>query len=165
MGTFLLSAARYCAVRAIPLGHDSTPSSRPNTRFGYALKRAQQAMRTRVDRGLVRLGLNAPRYAVLATLEAEPGLSNADLALGPFVTPQTRQSMLAKLTRAGLIDRRPDETHGRIQRTELTRKGHAVLSQAHTAAAEAERIARDAVAPDDGDAMTAVLDRVADALL
>ena len=137
---------------------------RPGTRFGYALKRAQQAMRTRMDRGLAPLGLNAPQYAVLAALEVEPGLSNADLARGAFVTPQTMQSMLAKLARASLIERRPDEIHGRIQRTELTPEGRAALAQAHAAAAEAERIAREAVAPDDCDAAVAMLDRVADAL-
>lgn len=137
---------------------------RPDTRFGYALKRAQQAMRTRMDRGLAPLGLNAPQYAVLAALETEPGLSNADLARGAFVTPQTMQSMLAKLGRAGLIERHPDETHGRIQRTELTPEGRAALARAHAVAGEAERIAREAVAPDDGDAVAVMLDRVAEAL-
>ena len=148
----------------MPEGQEPPPPFRPNTRFGYALKRAQQAMRARMDCGLAPLGLNAPQYAVLAALEAEPGLSNADLARGAFVTPQTMQSMLAKLTRTGLIERYPDEAHGRIQRTELTPEGHAALIQAHAVAAEAERIAREAVAPDDGDAAAAMLDRVAEAL-
>ena len=146
--------------------HDHAPDMPPwpDTRFGYALKRAQQAMRTRMDRGLAPLGLNAPQYAVLAALEAEPGLSNADLARGAFVTPQTMQSMLAKLARAGVIQRYPDEVHGRIQRTELTPEGRAALARAHAVAAEAERIAREAVAPDDADAAAAMLDRVAEAL-
>ena len=95
----------------------------PHETLGYALKRAQQAMRLHMDRQLKEIGLNAPQYAVLASLEDEPGASNARLARRAFVTPQTMQAMLVKLEQSGLIERRPDTEHGRIQRTELTEKG------------------------------------------
>ena len=52
----------------------------PYTTIGFALKQAQQALRTRLDSGLRAIGLTTPEYAVLAFLEAEPGASNAALA-------------------------------------------------------------------------------------
>ena len=136
----------------------------PHEGFGYALKQAQQAMRSRMDRELKPLGLNAPQYAVLASLEAEAGLSNADLARRAFVTPQTMQTMLVKLERAGMIERRPDAAHGRIQRTELTARGREAAKKAHAIAADAESAARAATAEISPEVATAMLRRVAEAL-
>ncbi|SHH00195.1 DNA-binding transcriptional regulator, MarR family [Kaistia soli DSM 19436] len=132
----------------------------PHETLGYALKRAQQAMRLHMDRQLKEIGLNAPQYNVLVSLEAEPGASNARLARRAFVTPQTMQAMLVKLEQSGLIERRPDTEHGRIQRTELTEKGRSSLAQAHLAAQKSERLAREASTPDAVEMLT----RVAEAL-
>ena len=132
----------------------------PHETLGYALKRAQQALRLHMDRQLKELSLTAPQYNVLCSLEAEPGASNARLARRAFVTPQTMQSMLVKLERADLIERSPDAEHGRIQRTQLTHEGRATLRKAHQAVRETERLARDAASPDAAD----MLLRVAEAL-
>lgn len=132
----------------------------PHETLGYALKRAQQAMRLHMDRQLKEIGLNAPQYNVLASLEAEPGASNARLARRAFVTPQTMQAMLVTLEQSGLIERLPDAEHGRIQRTELTEKGRSSLAQAHLAAQKSERLAREAATPDAVEMLT----RIAEAL-
>ena len=141
-----------------PVGNDEP--FLPRETLGYALKRAQQAMRLHMDRQLQEVGLNAPQYNVLASLEAEPGASNATLARRAFVTPQTMQAMLVKLEKSGLIERRPDAEHGRIQRTELTKKGRSSLAQAHKSAQESERLARAAATPD----AIEMLMRIAEAL-
>ncbi len=147
----------------------TSPKTPPNTEdqpfapyetLGYALKRAQHAMRLHMDRQLKEIGLNAPQYSVLANIEAEPGASNARLARRAFVTPQTMQAMLVKLEQSGLIARHPDAEHGRIQRTELTAKGRASLAKAHLAAQTSERLAREASTPDAVEMLT----RVAEAL-
>jgi len=132
----------------------------PHETLGYALKRAQHAMRQNMDRQLKELGLSAPQYAVLASVEVEPGASNAHLARLAFVTPQTMQVMLVKLEEAGFIERLPDTEHGRIQRTTLTPQGSKVLEQAHAAASKSEQIARDAASTN----AIAMLKRVAEAL-
>lgn len=132
----------------------------PHETLGYALKRAQHAMRLHMDRQLKDLGLNAPQYSVLASLEAEPGASNARLARRAFVTPQTMQALLVKLEQSGLIERRPDPEHGRILRTELTEKGRSSLARAHLAAQNSERLAQEAASADAVDMLT----RVAQAL-
>ena len=128
--------------------------------LGYALKRAQHAMRQHMDRQLKDVGLSAPQYNVLASLELEPGASNAALSRRAFVTPQTMQAMLVKLERAGLITREPDAGHGRIQRTELTAEGRRAVEEAHRRVEMSERLAQDAAGPE----ATAILTRVADAL-
>ena len=142
------------------MSNSDNPPFAPHETLGYALKRAQQAMRLHMDRQLKEIGLSAPQYAVLASLEAEPGASNATLARRAFVTPQTMQAMLVKLEQAGLVERHPDAEHGRIQRTQLTKDGQAILSKAHHAAQTSERLARDAASPN----TVEVLSRIAEAL-
>jgi DNA-binding MarR family transcriptional regulator len=97
---------------------------------GYALKRASHAQRMRMDSDLRHLKLTAPSFAVLAAVEAKPGLSNAALARLAFVTPQTMQGMVASLEKAGLLARRPDPGHGRILTTSLTGTGRTVVAEA-----------------------------------
>jgi DNA-binding MarR family transcriptional regulator len=101
---------------------------------GYALKRAQLALRTSMDEALRPLDLTAPQFAVLSAIEDKPGQSNASLARDAFVTPQTMQAIIANLEKAGLLERAPDPGHGRILQAELTKKGQEVLRQAHKAA-------------------------------
>ena len=136
------------------------PPFRPQETLGYALKRAQLAMRNHMDHQLKDIGLTAPQYAVLASLELDPGASNAALARQAFVTAQTMQAIVVKLETAGLIRRRPDADHGRIQRTELTKAGQSVLAKAHAAAEKSERIARAEASPD----AVQMLSRIAAAL-
>jgi DNA-binding MarR family transcriptional regulator len=90
----------------------------PYATIGFALKQAQQALRTRLDSGLREIGLTTPQYAVLAFLEVEAGASNAALARRAFVTPQTMQAILVALERSGFIARTPHPEHGRVQTTE-----------------------------------------------
>ena len=136
----------------------------PYATIGFALKQAQQALRTRLDSGLREIGLTTPQYAVLAFLEVEAGASNAALARRAFVTPQTMQAILAALERAGLIARTPHPEHGRVQMTELTARGRGALEAASGIVADAEARVRNAAAPLDPQVVTAMLLRLAEAL-
>lgn len=108
-------------------------------RVGYELKRTQHALRLRMDDALRAVGLTTPQYAVLTLVEVAPGLSNADLARGAFVTPQTMNAIVAKLEAAGLLTRRPHPTHGRVQETRLTARGWDTLGLAHPLVEAIER--------------------------
>lgn len=136
----------------------------PYATIGFALKQAQQALRTRLDSGLREIGLTTPQYAVLAFLEVEAGASNAALARRAFVTPQTMQAILVALERAGLIARTPHPEHGRVQMTELTARGRGALEAASGIVAAAEARLRNASAPLDPEAVAAMLLRLAEAL-
>lgn len=133
-------------------------------RLGYALKRAQHALRVSMDEALRPLALTTPQYAVLSAVEAEPGLSNARLARAAFVTPQSMQGILANLERDGLLERRPDPSHGRVLRSELTTAGRDALERAHEAVHVVEQRMIAAFDPDAADRVAAQLSRCADEL-
>lgn len=136
----------------------------PYATIGFALKLAQQALRTHLDSGLREIGLTTPQYATLTFLKNEAGASNAVLARRSFVTPQTMQAILVALERAGYISRTAHPEHGRVQKTELTVRGRHVLEAASGIVADAEARLRVASAPFDPQAVAAMLLRLAEAL-
>lgn len=136
----------------------------PYATIGFALKQAQQALRTRLDTELRKIGLTMPQYAVLACLEDKAGASNAALARRAFVTPQTMQAILVVLERSGFIARTSHPEHGRVQTTDLTASGRGVLEAASGIVADAEAQVRNAAAPLDPQVVTAMLLRIAEAL-
>jgi DNA-binding MarR family transcriptional regulator len=108
------------------------PANHPQAdRLGYMLKRAQHALRMSMDELLEPIGLTVPQYNVLSAVQLQPGISNAALARGAFVTAQSMQGIVANLERLGLLRRKPHPTHGRIRQSELTEKGDVVLAKAH----------------------------------
>jgi DNA-binding MarR family transcriptional regulator len=131
---------------------------------GYALKRAQHALRTAMDSALRPLGLTAPQYAVLTAIELDPGVSSAALARAAFVTAQTMQGIVANLERAGLLQRRIDPLHGRILKSELTKEGAKTLREAHACVRKIEAITFGSLAPAEIERFTAWLTVCADAL-
>lgn len=147
----------------------SSPETRvamenPFATIGFALKMAQQALRTHMDAALQRIGLTTPQYAVLNFLTIEPGASNAALARRSFVTPQTMQGIVVALERSGFIVRAPHPDHGRVQTTELTDRGREALAAASGIVASAEARLREASAPLEPPTVAAMLLRLAEAL-
>ena len=132
--------------------------------LGYALKRAQQALRGHLDNELRNIGLTTPQYSVLAGLEFSAGLSSAQLARRAFVTPQTMQSIVTTLERAGLIERMAHPVNGRVRTTELTPAGRSALRAAQEIVANAEVLTRNAVAPSDPEIIYSALLRIAEAM-
>lgn len=107
-------------------------------KLGYLVKRAQQAVRRRMDRALREADLTTPQFAALEALGSGAGLSNADLARACFVTPQTMNLILRGLEEAGLARRGGAPEHGRAQPALLTQAGEAVLDRAVRLAEAAE---------------------------
>lgn len=133
-------------------------------RLGYALKRAQHALRMSMDDALRATGLTAPQYAILCAVEAEAGLSNARLARSAFVTPQTMQGMLANLERDGVLMRHPDPANARVLNAELTPYGRTKLADAHRLVAAVEDILTRTFGDDDADQLATRLTACADNL-
>jgi hypothetical protein len=113
------------------------PHVDPDRSIGYSLKRLQQAVRTHMDAGLARHGLTAPRYAVLALLAAEPGMSNAELARRSFVTAPTMIRIMTSWRTKGssraLVGARAH------RRTRPDREGHGCLREAETVVEQIEQ--------------------------
>ncbi len=91
--------------------------------IGYELKKAQHALRLKMDEALKELGVTTPQYAALSVLAEEPGLSNAGLARRSFVTPQTMKQILGRLEALGLVERLEHPEHGRVLQSYLTERG------------------------------------------
>ena len=97
--------------------------------IGYELKRAQHALRLRMDEALRGEGVTTPQYSALDALAEEPGLSNAQLARRSFVTPQTMNQILKGLEAAGLVRREGHPEHGRVLRSYLTDEGETLRGE------------------------------------
>ena len=105
---------------------------------GYVLKQAAVALRNSMDAALRPLHLTVPQYACLELLGQRPGLSNAELARGVFVTRQSMNVVLRGLEERGLVARPAIAPHGRELPTELTRAGREFLEAASSAVLEVQ---------------------------
>ena len=68
-------------------------------------------------------GLNISETATLALLDEGGSLTNAELARAETMKPQSMNTILAGLERAGLVERRPHPTDGRQILFSLTPRG------------------------------------------
>jgi DNA-binding MarR family transcriptional regulator len=97
---------------------------------GYLLKQAATALRSAMDAALRPLDLSVPQYACLELLRQRPGLSNAELARGAFVTRQSMNGVLRGLENRGLVARAVIAPSGRALPSQLTPAGRRRLQSA-----------------------------------
>ncbi len=114
---------------------------------GYVLKQAAAALRAAMDAVLRPLDLTVPQYACLELLGQKPGLSNADLARGAFVTRQSMNLVLRGLQDRRLVTRPATAARGRALPTELTEAGRERLHAASTAVRTVEQQMLTALTP------------------
>lgn len=113
------------------MSHEDAITEPISGRFGYLVKRVQQALERELNNRLRALNLSVAQYAALAALEEQPGLSNADLAERCFVTPQTMHQIAARLERQGWLRRSAHPEHGKILQLTVTETGQRLLQNAH----------------------------------
>ncbi|AXB47889.1 MarR family winged helix-turn-helix transcriptional regulator [Amycolatopsis albispora] len=133
-------------------------------RLGYRLKRAAAALRGAMDKALREHELTVPQYACLELLDQQPGLSNAELARGTFVTRQSMNVVLRGLQSAGLITRPPTSDHGRALPATLTELGKERLDRARAAVYAIDQRLTDAVPASRRPQFLSDLDRLASSL-
>src|SRR4051794_29681132 len=107
-------------------GDTVAPVGTAQPRVSYIVGRLDRGLSLAVEERVAEHGLTLPQYTALSVLRLRSGLSNAQLARRTFVRPQSMMQVISKLESSGLIERRPDENHGRILRTEITPKGRKV---------------------------------------
>jgi DNA-binding MarR family transcriptional regulator len=103
-----------------------------DTAVGYVLKRATVALRAAMDTALREHDLTVPQYSCLEQLAHRPGLTNAELARGTFVSRQAMHQLLATLRSTGLVH---GDGGGRHERFTLTNDGARRLAGASAAVA------------------------------
>jgi DNA-binding MarR family transcriptional regulator len=102
---------------------------------GYVLKRATVALRAAMDTALREHDLTVPQYSCLEQLAHQPGLTNAELARGTFVSRQAMHQLLATLKVRDLVQ---GDGGGRHERFTLTKRGRDHLTGASTTVASVE---------------------------
>jgi DNA-binding MarR family transcriptional regulator len=106
---------------------------------GYVLKQAATALRSAMDGVLRPLDVTVPQYACLELLDGRPGLSNAELARGAFVSRQSMNGVLRGLQDRGLVTRPATAPQGRALPTQLTATGEKRLKVARAAVRAVEQ--------------------------
>ena len=106
---------------------------------GYVLKEAAVALRNAMDAVLRPQELTVPQYSCLELLGQRPGLSNAELARGTFVTRQSMNVVLHGLEERGLVTRPATAARGRELPAALTPAGREALHAASTAVRAVEK--------------------------
>jgi len=96
-------------------------------RTSYLVARLDRLVRSQLSDVVESFDLSVPQYTLLSVLEHRPGLSNAQLARRSYITAQAMHQVVNGLEERGLIARRVSPDHGRIQLTELTDEGMAML--------------------------------------
>jgi DNA-binding MarR family transcriptional regulator len=91
--------------------------------IGYLLRQTVHAFNTAMEDRLRQHGLTSPQFGALFVLDAEPGLSAADVARAMGTTPQAANVLIAGMEREGLVHRQPHPTHGRILEVYATDEG------------------------------------------
>jgi DNA-binding MarR family transcriptional regulator len=102
----------------------------PSESVSYTLWKLTHAMQQRMTVELAALGLNLPQVATLVHIARGDAISTADLARVVLMTPQNMSLTAKKLEADGYLTKRTHETHGRINRLELTPLGQRVLGEA-----------------------------------
>jgi DNA-binding MarR family transcriptional regulator len=108
-------------------------------RLSYLIGRLDRVLSRRLAAVVEPMGLTLPAYTALSVLQAQDGLSNAQLARRSLVTPQSMSEVLALLVDRGYVRRGAESGQGRAIRTEITRAGVEVLDRCGRAVDELER--------------------------
>jgi DNA-binding MarR family transcriptional regulator len=109
------------------------------TSLGYLLKETASALRAAMTAALAPHGMTVTYYACLELLAQRPGLSNAQLARGAFVSRQAMNVLLQSLERDGMVERATESPSGRALPTILTAQGRARLATASAAVRDIEK--------------------------
>ncbi|HEY6995219.1 MAG TPA: MarR family transcriptional regulator [Xanthobacteraceae bacterium] len=109
-----------------------------NDHLGYFIRRLQVWVFQDFIRTLAPIDIRPAQYSVLVVIDANPGLSQSDLADRLGIERARLVRLLDKLERRGLTRRLPSRTDRRSHALRLTREGRQTLRQANMLAARHE---------------------------
>jgi DNA-binding MarR family transcriptional regulator len=109
-------------------------------RVSYLIKWLERGLRLRLDAALQEQGVSAHEYTALSVLTRRDGLSSAQLARRTLVSAQAMNQLVIALERRGLIVRKADPEHNKIQRASLTAAGRKLVAACDRATAPVEAL-------------------------
>jgi DNA-binding MarR family transcriptional regulator len=128
-----------------------------NEHLGYFLRRIQVWVFQDFLRKLSRVDIRPAQYSVLAVIEANPGLSQSDLADFLGIERARLVRMLDRIERRGFAKRRASPRDRRSHALYLTREGQKALKRIKTLAAQHEADLAERLGPENRRLMLEVL--------
>ena len=116
-----------------------------NRRIGYVLRRAQIAVFQDFYETVGALDISPAQYSVLSIIEANPGLSQTQVADALGIKKANFVAMIKGLGSRGLAERRPTPNDRRSYALHLTDRGHSLIRELHAASDRHEQRIRSAV--------------------
>ena len=107
--------------------------------LGYVLKQATASLHASMEAVLRPVGLTLSQYSCLELLSRGGDQTNAQLARGAFVTPQSMHELLLGLERRALVRREADSQVGRARPAHPTDAGLDLVERARIAIAPIEQ--------------------------
>src|SRR6218665_2001650 len=114
-----------------------------------AVVNAARSMRTVLSRNLLATGLYAGQDGVILALSEEGGLTAGALATRLGVKAPTMTRTIGRLEAQGFVERRPDETDGRLTMVHLTEAGRSSVDRISEAGRLSERQAAEGLSEKD----------------
>jgi DNA-binding MarR family transcriptional regulator len=114
-----------------------------------AVVNAARSMRTVLSRNLLATGLYAGQDGVILALAEEGGLTAGALASRLGVKAPTMTRTIGRLEAQGFVERRPDETDGRLTVVHLTEAGRASVDHISEAGRLSEQQAAEGLSEKD----------------
>jgi len=144
-----MSHAKRVKITALRKAQAPLRRSRPvidlgvlNDRLGYFVRRLQVSIFQDFIRRLSSIDISPAQFSVLVVIDANPGLSQAELSTTLAIERARLVRVLHHLQRRGLIQRLPSSVDGRRHELQLTRDGQKALARAQVLAEEHETALR-----------------------
>ncbi|MES1202441.1 MAG: MarR family transcriptional regulator [Pseudomonadota bacterium] len=106
--------------------------------IGFQLRMAQVAMHREFVAAMAEVALTEKQYAALHLIHANPGASQADIAVVLGTDRATMMALVDRLDQRELVERRRSNNDRRRQELHLTAAGKALLANAERILAEHE---------------------------
>lgn len=161
-----------------PIDHDPTPPSASVAGVGddfsmgmldlllnFRLRRIRNHLTERYRRETQRLGLKAGAFGVLALIDANPGISQIDLARFGGYDQTALVGILYDLEERGWVKRSRDPVDRRRHRVEIESDGKDALAELFARATENERDIREALTREELEIFRVWLDKMYKKLL
>jgi MarR family transcriptional regulator for hemolysin len=94
----------------------------------FQLSDVARSMRTYIDQCAREHGMTRAQWGVLARLERQEGMTQAEMAESLEIQPISLVRLIDRLCQHGLVERRPHPHDRRANRLYLTEKGHTTLA-------------------------------------
>jgi DNA-binding MarR family transcriptional regulator len=119
-----------------------------NGRLGYFVRRIQVWIFQDFIRTLARIDISPAQYSVLVVIDANPGLSQAELAVALGIERARLVRLLHRLERRKLTQRLTSPADARRHALRLTREGQRALARATALAEQHEAGVRKKLGPE-----------------